>query len=236
MGMSSKNAPTAATLSASANPDNSLGSAHVEQQSQQNRARLYAQIAAVGTLSNAMTLGNFSGYTTGEMDLLECANALIDQAKKVNGGDLYSVEVMLSMQASALNAIFGEMARRAALNIGENLDVAERYMRMALKAQGQSRATMETLAAIKQGPMVFARQANIAHGPQQVNNGAAAPLGAVARPDGADSRKNELLEANNGERLDTRTASAPGRGNPALAPVGEVDRPPNGRGKGESLA
>jgi hypothetical protein len=52
----------------------------------------------------------------------------------------------------------------------ERLDVAERMMRPGLKAQGQSRATLETLAAIKNPPMVFARQANIVHGPQQVSN------------------------------------------------------------------
>lgn len=201
-----------------------------EQRVERGRKRSLAQIAAIGTLSNAMTMGNFSGFTTGEMDLLECANALIDQAKKVNSGDLYSVEVMLSMQASALNAIFGEMARRAALNLGENLDVVERYLRMALRAQGQSRATLETLAAIKQGPMVFARQANIAHGPQQVNNGTAAPMGPVARPGGVESGKNELLRASDGERLDTGTASTTGRGDSALASLGEVDRPADHRG------
>lgn len=201
-----------------------------EQRVARGRKRSLAQIAAIGTLSNAMTMGNFSGFTTGEMDLLECANALINQAKKVNSGDLYSAEAMLSMQASALNAIFGEMARRAALNLGESLDVVERYLRMALRAQGQARATLETLAAIKQGPMVFARQANIAHGPQQVNNGAAAPMGPVARPGGVESGKNELLRASDGERLDTGTASTTGRGDSELASLGEVDRPADHRG------
>jgi hypothetical protein len=43
-------------------------------------------------------------------------------------------------------------------------------MRMALKAQAQCRATLETLATIKNPSVVFARQANIAQGPQQANN------------------------------------------------------------------
>jgi len=42
---------------------------------------------------------------------------------------------------------------------------------MALKAQGQCRTTLETLAAIKNPPVLFAKRANIAHGPQHVNNG-----------------------------------------------------------------
>ncbi len=41
---------------------------------------------------------------------------------------------------------------------------------MALKAQSNSRATAEALAAIQNPPTVFARQANIANGPQQINN------------------------------------------------------------------
>jgi hypothetical protein len=35
-------------------------------------------------------------------------------------------------------------------------------MRLALRAQGQCRATLETLAVMKSPPTVFARQANIA--------------------------------------------------------------------------
>ena len=40
-------------------------------------------------------------------------------------------------------------------------------MRMALKAQNQCRMTLETLATIKNPPVVFAKQANTAQGPQQ---------------------------------------------------------------------
>ena len=56
------------------------------------------------------------------------------------------------------------------MNMDEYIEATERYMRLALKAQGQCRATLETLAAIKNPPVVFARQANFANGPQQVNN------------------------------------------------------------------
>mgnify|MGYP000642303447 CR=1 FL=1 len=78
---------------------------------------------------------------------------------------------MLISPAVALESIFAEMARRANNNLGKNLDIAERYMRMSLKAQNQCRATLETLAELKSPTTVFAKQANIANGPQQVNNG-----------------------------------------------------------------
>lgn len=132
--------------------------------------RVFADAAMAGTLGNAMTVRTYAHGTFGELHGTECLDALRASVKAVQGGDLAGAEAMLTAQAAALNAIFGEMARRSALNMGQYLDAAERYMRLALKAQGQCRATLETLAAIKNPPIVFARQANIAHGPQQVNN------------------------------------------------------------------
>lgn len=79
----------------------------------------------------------------------------------------------LTEHAAALDAIFTELARRGALNLGEYLSASETYLRLALKAQSQCHATLETLAEIKNPhPVAFVQQANIAHGPQQVNNGA----------------------------------------------------------------
>jgi hypothetical protein len=45
-------------------------------------------------------------------------------------------------------------------------------MRLALRAQNQARATLETLSTVKNPPhpATFVRQQNIAHGAQQVNN------------------------------------------------------------------
>jgi hypothetical protein len=43
-------------------------------------------------------------------------------------------------------------------------------MRVALKAQSQSRCTIDSLADIKNPRPVFAKQTNIANGPQQVNS------------------------------------------------------------------
>ena len=63
-------------------------------------------------------------------------------------------------------------------------------LRLALKAQAQCRATLEALAAIKNPqPVFFVRQANIAHGPQQVNNGATAD---VSRAEQSKNQPNKL--------------------------------------------
>jgi hypothetical protein len=93
-------------------------------------------------------------------------------------------------------------------------------MRLAFKAQSQCRATLETLATIKNPPVLFAKQANIAAGHQQVNNGIPAPSG--AREIGNEQSKlsgdgNELLP-------DTRAQALAGRIDPQMEAVGEVNR------------
>ena len=73
-----------------------------------------------------------------------------------------------------------------------------------LRAQSQCRATIETLAVIKNPQAVaFVRQANIAAGPQQVNNGMSAAH-AASRALENEFEPNRLLETQYGERLDTR--------------------------------
>ena len=64
------------------------------------------------------------------------------------------------------------MARQAALNLGHYLETVERYLKLALRAQSQSRATWETLSTIKHPPMAnYVGQANVSNGHMQVNNG-----------------------------------------------------------------
>ena len=77
--------------------------------------------------------------------------------------------------------------------------------------------------------MVIARQANIAHGPQQVNN-AAPPNGAHAHAQAREipSEPTKLLEQTHGERLDTGATSQAVGSDPAMATVGTIHRPENG--------
>lgn len=143
-------------------------------------------------------------------------------AKAVQEGSLAQAEAMLANQAVALQSLFARLAER-----GMGCDAApafEANMRYALRAQSQCRATLETLALIKQGPAVYARQANIAHGPQQVNNGVAGPSAGARAGGKTESINPELLRASDGERLDTGTAGTAGRGDSAVEAVGAVNR------------
>lgn len=133
----------------------------------------------------------------------------------------------MTAQAVALDAIFTELARRAALNMGQHMGATETYMRLALKAQAQCRATLQTLAEIKNPqPVAFVKQANIAHGPQQVNNGPLPGVHAPARGKILDNQSNELLEHQpHGEWLDTGKAGATGGIDPQLETVEALHRP-----------
>lgn len=194
--------------------------------------RANADMATQGLVTNASLVTTFSRWELSELSLTDMVASLKESGNAVNDGDLKGAEQMLNAQAVSLNSIFAELARRCALNLGEHLDATERYMRLALKAQGQCRATLETLAAIKNPPVVFARQANISNGPQQVNNGVstdsrsstrapAQACGEIANP------ANELLEGprNGSTALDFGAAGAAAGSNQVLAAVGEVHRP-----------
>lgn len=174
----------------------------------------------------AATIQAFQG------DNLE-VNALVDelseQVRAVNGGDLRRAEGMLIAQAHTLDELFNSLARRSHLNmVGGFPQAAETYLRLALKAQTQCRATIETLAAVK-NPPVFARQANINNGgQQQINNGTSAPAG----------EKSEIkkLESGDGKWLDPRATSTAVGTDPILATVGKDDRAQDRRRKSKGLA
>jgi hypothetical protein len=94
---------------------------------------------------------------------------------------------------------------------------------LGLKAQAQCRATLQTLFEMKNPqPVAFVKQANIASGPQQVNNGVASQPPSLARISANPS--NELLELSHEQRLDTGTAGTASGARPCLETVGAVVR------------
>jgi len=148
------------------------------------------------------------------IDVPTLVQTLKDQGAAANRNDLSQAEAMLMNQATALQTLFARMAERA--TGAEYMPNFEIFMRVALKAQSQCRATLETLAAIKNPPIVYAKQANVTTGPQQVNN--------VTHAGRKQDQSIELLEQGHGNYLDTRAQTAPTRVDPDLATVGAVNR------------
>lgn len=193
----------------------------VTQKREEDEATGIARLVLRPTVQAALTLKEY-GRSYGDLDLSGLIDTLTEQTRASSDGDLKRAEAMLTTQAHTLDAIFNNLARRA-IN-AEYMDNLDRYLKLALRAQSQCRATWEALATIKNPPVAgYVRQANIAHGPQQVNNAPAAPAGAP-RAGENPNLQNKLLEKNDGERLDPGTACTPGRDDPAMATVGEVDR------------
>lgn len=189
-----------------------------------DQAVLLAKVALRPSTKAAVAVQAFAKPALGELDLTALADELSVQISAVTKGELQRAEAMLIAQAHTLEALFYELVRRAGLNMGEYLQAAETYMRLALKAQSQCRATLETLAAIKNPPasVAFVRQANIAHGAQQINN--ASPSEAP-RARETEIMPNELLETNDGNLLDIGpTAQAIGTDS-KLEAVEAIDRP-----------
>lgn len=162
----------------------------------------------------------------GDIDLCELIEALSDQTEQASNGDLGRGEAMLVAQAHTLDAIFNNLARRAIK--AEYMDNLDRYLRLALKAQAQCRMTWEAVSDIKNPPLMgYVRQANIAHGHQQVNNGSD-HRSESSRAQENPKVKNRLLEEGDEQRLDTGTPQAAGTADPDLVPVGKIDRSEDG--------
>jgi hypothetical protein len=185
-----------------------------------SKERRLANVLLNPAVHTAATCVTFGTPAFGKTEITETLEEVLQTIAKVREGDLSGPEATLVSQAHSLNAIFSELARRSALNMGEYIEASEKYMKLALKAQAQCRATIETLAAIKNPPVVFAKQANIANGPQQVNNGPPAP----PRADETTTSPNKLLEHAHEQRLDPGAPSAPVRSDPALEALEERHR------------
>lgn len=149
--------------------------------------------------------------------------ALEVQTMAAKSGDLSRAEEMLTSQAHTLDAIFTHLAYRAMQT--DQIAEIDMWLKMGLRAQSQSRATWETLSTIQNPPVVYAKQANIAQGHQQVNYGV---QDSPTRKRDNQFSESQLLEKTNGERLDFGTTGTAGAGNTPLETVGTKHRTKNG--------
>lgn len=178
-------------------------------------AKFLADSTLKPSVNSAAVIAEY-GKTFGDQDIGELISSLSSSITDVNSGDITRCEGILMGQAYALQSIFMNLSRRA--NTQQYMNNMETFLKLALKAQSQCRATLETLATIKNPPVIFAKQANIAGGHQQINNGT------LENPSHAEKIKNtpnELLEVHDGSTtLDTGTTGATVPKNKAMAAVG----------------
>ena len=145
-------------------------------------------MSSIPSIEESKLWGDSSSHIIAELQTKSAA---------VNSGDLRHVESMLVNQAIALQHIFLRMTVRGIHQT--KMEHIDGFMRLALKAQNQSRATLETLASMRTPPVVYAKQANINHGNQQINNG----VSITPSSDEIINPHNELLKEAGYERMDT---------------------------------
>lgn len=170
----------------------------------------------------ASIIQQFEGDT---LDLTSLADELKSQTEAVQTGDMKRPEAILAAQAHTLDALFANLARRAATNMnGGYLETATAYMKLALKAQAQTVRTIEALGELKSPKHIaFVAQANISNGHQQVNNGNREQVGnKFLQTELSERGRNELYQNIRASRI----ASA---ANPAMEAMVEVNGPTDSR-------
>jgi hypothetical protein len=201
-------------------------------------AQIKAKISIAPDALSAAVLEKWTTVTNPPFK--ELSAELREQNAALRGGDLSRMEDMLLAQAHTLDGLFAALATRAAM--GTTVAVIDIYLRLALKAQSQSRATLQTLGELKAPKQVaFVGQANIGH-QVQVNNGTpgtgASPESNTPRPRTRKNKnaQNKLLETDHEQRLDTRAPCTASGDDSKLETVATQHRPDQRRRKGRGGA
>lgn len=236
--MRTKNEKPSAKKPEAVNNDKPRTALEVKLDSSRTQHQQFAEISVSPVLRGIAAAKPWIERQSGEVGINEAYEVAQRYADAAASGNLDFAKSMLVAQAITLDAIFNDMMGRAAGLIkteggrwtftGDTMEVVTR---IGFKAQSQCRTTLQTLGElVNPRTVVIAKQANMATGPQQVNNGAS-----PTRAQEIGTPANELLEANPSERLDPGTQGTAGRVDPWLATVGALKRPADAQGKVHQL-
>ena len=160
-----KNAPTAPQTPSKAS---FLPVADIEGES---RDRTLTRVMLQPDVRHAQLCMGFASAAFGDKEtpnIIDATHILAETLAKAQTGDKGGTSRLLAAQAATLDSIFAEMARRSAMNLGKYPDAADRYMRLALKAQTACRTTLESLAKLHQPREQTIRHVHVAEGGQAV--------------------------------------------------------------------
>ena len=133
--------------------------------------RTLARITLDPQTRNANLAMSFGSQMFGDRlrpEIAESSAVLGEEIQRSMKGDLSLATRMFTSQAISLDTLFTEMAGRAGNNLGQYPDTADRYMRLALKAQSACRATLEALAKLHQPREQTVKHVHINSGGQAV--------------------------------------------------------------------
>lgn len=132
------------------------------------RNGLLARCAVLPEMRHAQINSDY-GEMLGDMgEWKDRVAAMIDEGRRIRDGDLFLLSRLLTAQALSLDAMFTDLAHSAAINRSEYPHAFDRYMRLAMKAQSGSRATIEALARLHQPREQTVRHVHVNEGGQAV--------------------------------------------------------------------
>ncbi len=194
----------------------------IQVQKGEDPLKTVARVCLQPGVRHAHVAGKASAAIFGESNaptIMDNTEALAEILKAAENGDKRETSRMLAAQAITLDTLFTELAARSNQNMGKYIDAAERYMRLALKAQSNSRSTLEALAKLHQP-----REQTVKH--VHVNEGGQAVVADQIhqhRGEGENGKTNEQSHATGaaGESSAMLGADAAGNGVPVSSGEGQ---------------
>jgi len=147
------------------------GKMDVQTRSDEKIGRTLARITLDPQTRNANLAMSFGSQMFGDKlkpDITESSAVLAEEIERAMKGDLSLASRVHTSQAISLDALFTELARRSGNNMGQYPDAADRYMRLALKAQSACRSTLEALARLHQPREQTVKHVHVSEGGQAV--------------------------------------------------------------------
>lgn len=197
---------------------------NLKAKTQAQKTKRMNEMAVSANLLNAALAEPFFDNIFSDVTLMHIVNGAKQQIAEVQANDMTSIEAMLVSQANSLQTMFVSLGRKAVNQTG--LPQYTAMFNLALKAQAQSRATIQALIELKYPKQAtFVKQANISNGHQQINNGHTATgsnvrnTRAPAYAKDIESQPNELLSEVNNATLDSSGTATTGRAGKAMAAV-----------------
>lgn len=143
----------------------------VEKRKDEKVGKTLARVTLDPQTRNASVAMVYGGAMFGDNhrpDLMQSSEALAEEITRAMAGDLSLASRVYASQAITLDAMFTELARRAAMNLGQYPQAVDRFARLALKAQSNCRATLEALAKLHQPREQTVRHVHVNEGGQAI--------------------------------------------------------------------
>jgi len=133
-------------------------------------SQYYANATVDPRLRHAAIMSGWSEKIIGleQGKLSDVVDELSDRMDMLADGKTRQLSNLLTAQAMTLDTMFTELVRRAGINMSEYPLATERYLRLAYKAQANSRATIEALANLHRPREQIVKHVTVHEGGQAV--------------------------------------------------------------------